>query len=215
MGLRTRIAGLAAGLMLTAVVAIPVLAEGSEDRRERADLSPDIQAALETARQERSEAREARAMVRAAAFELRNLNREADDTGDVEEERLAELEAEMERLRETAAAEGEEAWAAFATFRRMMEEAGLEPRHDRPSHGRQDGDRPGRGEHGERGCRSDDGSGTNGARLPARGLPGDTDPGPTGRPPANVVYREGDSRLGRNRLVPALGKSREAVSTAR
>ena len=143
MRLRTRIAGLAAGLVLTVAVAIPVFAEGSEGGREPADLPPEIQAALEIAREEAAEAREARMAAHEAAVELRNLIEE----GDVDEERLEELRAEVERLREIAEKEAEEARAAFETVRELMEEAGLEPLHDRSGGGKRDGNR--RGRHGD------------------------------------------------------------------
>ncbi len=80
------------------------------------------------------------------AVELRSLIEE----GDVDEERLAELRAELERLREIAEAEGEEARAAFETVRELMEEAGLEPPRDRSGGGKGEGCGEGRGDRGGR-----------------------------------------------------------------
>ncbi len=172
MTLRKRIAALSGGLLLAAAFAVPVLADDGGARPDIADLPLEIQAAIAVAQEDHEEAREARAAVHEVMLEIRALFDAVDDRADVDQEQLAELRAEVERLEGIARTEMDEARAAREYVHTLMIEAGYDvpadrpDRPDRPDRGDGEG-RPPRGDHGggERGERGDR-PGHGGERFP-------------------------------------------------
>jgi hypothetical protein len=156
MTLRKRLAALTGGLLLAVALAVPVLADDGGARPDIADLPPEIQAAIAVAQAEHEEAREARAAVHEVMLEIHALFDAVDDRADVDQEQLAELRAEAERLDAIARAESEEARAAHEEVRALLIAAGYDVPEERPDRGDGEG-RPPRGDHsgdhgkGERG----------------------------------------------------------------